>query len=159
MFGHKFAQRNGHSTNYNDVNERCPVFLQWLDCVYQITRQFPSAFQFNETFLVKILINYLINSQNKIFNFISKYLKLKLCYHSYSCLFGTFLCDSIIERVNEHTDERTFSIWSYLNDKNNQIINHLYDDSFDEVSNANFYFEAFFVRNKIYYYSFNDLGL
>lgn len=109
QFGHKFAQRNGHCTNSNDINERCPVFLQWLDCVYQILRQYPSAFQFNEIFL------------------------LKLCYHSYSCLFGTFLCDSIIERVNEHTDERTFSIWSYLNDKNTEIINQLYDDTFDEI--------------------------
>lgn len=109
QFGHKFAQRNGHIVNYNDANERCPVFLQWLDCVYQISRQFPSAFQFNENYL------------------------LKLCHHSYSCLFGNFLCDSQIERVNEHTDERTFSIWSYLNDKNREMINHLYDDQFDEV--------------------------
>jgi hypothetical protein len=109
QFGHKFAQRNGHIVNYNDANERCPVFLQWLDCVYQISRQFPSAFQFNENYL------------------------LKLCHHSYSCLFGNFLCDSQIERVNEHTDERTFSIWSYLNDKNREMINHLYDDQYDEV--------------------------
>lgn len=109
QFGHKFSQRNGHCTSSNDTNERCPVFLQWLDCVYQIARQYPSAFQFNETFL------------------------LKLCFHSYSCLFGTFLCDSNLERVNEHTNERTFSIWSYLNEKNSQLINHLYDDTFDDV--------------------------
>lgn len=109
QFGHKFSQRNGHCTNSNDTNERCPVFLQWLDCVYQILRQFPSAFQFNETFLIK------------------------LCYHSYSCLFGTFLCDSNIERDIEHTYERTFSIWSYLNDTNTEIVNQLYDDTIDEV--------------------------
>ena len=109
QYGHKFSQRNGHCTSSNDTNERCPVFLQWLDCVYQILRQFPSAFQFNETFLIK------------------------LCYHSYSCLFGTFLCDSNIERDVEHTDERTFSIWSYLNDKNTEIINQLYDETVDEV--------------------------
>ena len=52
MFGHKFAQRNGHAVNHNDTNERCPVFLQWLDCVYQVFRQMPSAFEFNETYLV-----------------------------------------------------------------------------------------------------------
>jgi len=109
MFGHKFAQRNGHADSHNDVNERCPVFLQWLDCVYQIQRQFSWAFEFNETFL------------------------LKLCYHSYSCLFGTFLCDSVIERVSDHIEERTFSIWSYLNSKNREIVNYLYDDSFEEV--------------------------
>jgi hypothetical protein len=119
QFGHKFAQRNGHiaahTTNaaytsshyYNDTNERCPVFLQWLDCVYQISRQFPSAFQFNENFL------------------------LKLGVHSYSCLFGNFLCDSHAERVSEHTDERSFTIWSYLNDKNSEMLNRLYDHKFE----------------------------
>ncbi len=48
-------------------------------------------------------------------------------------MFGTFLCDSAVERVNEHTDERTFSVWSYLNENNKEIINYLYDDSYDEV--------------------------
>jgi len=114
MFGHKFAQRNGHAANHNDINERCPVFLQWLDCVYQIQRQFSWAFEFNETCL------------------------LKLCYHSYSCLFGTFLCDSVIERVNDHIEDRTFSIWSYLNDKNKEIINYMYDDSFEDVLYPNY---------------------
>ena len=113
-FGHKFAQRNGHANHYNDVNERCPVFLQWLDCVYQITRQFPSAFQFNELCL------------------------LKLCYHAYSCLFGTFLCDSALERAHQHTDERTFSVWSYLSDKNREIVNHRYDDTYTDVLYPNY---------------------
>jgi myotubularin-related protein 3/4 len=103
LYGHKFDQRNGHAANFNDINERCPVFLQWFDCIYQIARQFQSAFQFKETYL--------------------------LGHHSYSCLFGTFLCDW----VNKHTDERTFSIWPYLNDKNKAIVNNLYDDHYDEV--------------------------
>ena len=51
-FGHKFADRCGQGTASDDVNERCPVFLQWLDCVHQLLRQFPCSFQFNETFLV-----------------------------------------------------------------------------------------------------------
>lgn len=51
-FGHKFADRCGHGENAEDVNERCPVFLQWLDCVHQLQRQFPCSFQFNEAFLV-----------------------------------------------------------------------------------------------------------
>ena len=38
-----------------------------------------------------------------------------------------------MERVNEHIEERTFSVWSYLNDKNKEMINYLYDDSFEEV--------------------------
>src|SRR5690606_9724781 len=39
-FGHQFALRSGHdgSTKYS---ERSPVFIQFMDCVYQIMRQFP----------------------------------------------------------------------------------------------------------------------
>uniref|UniRef100_A0A669DLS0 phosphatidylinositol-3,5-bisphosphate 3-phosphatase n=1 Tax=Oreochromis niloticus TaxID=8128 RepID=A0A669DLS0_ORENI len=51
-FGHKFADRCGHGENSEDLNERCPVFLQWLDCVHQLQRQFPCSFEFNEAFLV-----------------------------------------------------------------------------------------------------------
>ena len=52
QFGHKFADRCGHAVGGGDINEQSPVFVQWLDCVYQITRQFPCHFQFNEAFLV-----------------------------------------------------------------------------------------------------------
>lgn len=51
-FGHKFADRCGNGVNCDDPNERSPVFLQWLDCVYQLYKQFPCAFQFNEAYLV-----------------------------------------------------------------------------------------------------------
>ena len=51
-FGHRFADRCGHGHN-QDENQRCPVFLQWLDCVHQLTRQFPCSFEFNESFLVR----------------------------------------------------------------------------------------------------------
>ncbi len=51
-YGHKFADRCGHGENTDDLNERCPVFLQWLDCVHQLQRQFPCSFQFSEAFLV-----------------------------------------------------------------------------------------------------------
>lgn len=49
-YGHKFGDRCGHSSE--DVNQRSPVFLQWLDCVHQLMRQFPCDFKFNEAFLV-----------------------------------------------------------------------------------------------------------
>ena len=50
-FGHKFGDRCGHSAE-GDANERSPVFLQWLDCIHQLLKQFPTAFEFNEYFLV-----------------------------------------------------------------------------------------------------------
>lgn len=59
-FGHKFADRCGHATGSKDQNERCPVFLQWLDCVHQLLIQFPCAFQFSHTYLVLISISFLL---------------------------------------------------------------------------------------------------
>ncbi|CAG2053383.1 unnamed protein product [Timema podura] len=51
-FGHKFADRCGHMIGCDDPNERCPVFLQWLDCVHQLLLQFPCAFEFSHSYLV-----------------------------------------------------------------------------------------------------------
>uniref|UniRef100_A0A8C2GKR0 phosphatidylinositol-3,5-bisphosphate 3-phosphatase n=1 Tax=Cyprinus carpio TaxID=7962 RepID=A0A8C2GKR0_CYPCA len=51
-YGHKFADRCGHQESGEDVSEQCPVFLQWLDCVHQLLKQFPCLFEFNEAFLV-----------------------------------------------------------------------------------------------------------
>ncbi|XP_076020828.1 phosphatidylinositol-3,5-bisphosphate 3-phosphatase MTMR3 isoform X2 [Genypterus blacodes] len=101
-FGHKFADRCGHGENSEDLNERCPVFLQWLDCVHQLQRQFPCSFEFNEAFLVKLV------------------------QHTYSCLFGTFLCNSGKEREDRHVQERTCSVWSLLRPANRTLRNMLY---------------------------------
>lgn len=53
-FGHKFADRCGHTVGCEDPNERCPVFLQWLDCVHQLTEQFKCAFQMSPAYIVSI---------------------------------------------------------------------------------------------------------
>ncbi|XP_061115542.1 myotubularin-related protein 3 isoform X2 [Conger conger] len=108
-FGHKFADRCGHGENSEDLNERCPVFLQWLDCVHQLQRQFPCSFEFNEAFLVKLV------------------------QHSYSCLFGTFLCNSGKEREDHHIQERTCSVWSLLRPANRALRNMLYSSHSETV--------------------------
>lgn len=53
QFGHKFDDRCGHGVDDIDLNECSLVFLQWLDCIYQLMMQNQTAFQFNETFLVR----------------------------------------------------------------------------------------------------------
>lgn len=53
-FGHKFSDRCGIGRCCEDVNERCPVFLQWLDCVHHLLYWYPTAFQFNQAFLVSV---------------------------------------------------------------------------------------------------------
>ncbi|KAL7838207.1 hypothetical protein AOLI_G00266110 [Acnodon oligacanthus] len=108
-FGHKFADRCGHGENADDGNERCPVFLQWLDCVHQLQRQFPCSFQFNEAFLVKLV------------------------QHTYSCLFGTFLCNSRKEREESGVLENTCSVWSLLQPANRAFHNILYSSHSETV--------------------------
>lgn len=49
-FGHKFSDRCG----FGPDGEQSPVFLQWLDCLYQLINQFPTSFEFNSVFLVSV---------------------------------------------------------------------------------------------------------
>ncbi|EDO44480.1 predicted protein [Nematostella vectensis] len=101
-FGHKFNQRYGHGDKNHADDQRSPVFLQFIDCVWQVTRQFPCAFEFNETFLITILD------------------------HLYSCMFGTFLYNSESQREKEDVKTRTTSLWSYINTSMMEFKNPLY---------------------------------
>ncbi|XP_062845186.1 myotubularin-related protein 4 isoform X2 [Trichomycterus rosablanca] len=108
-FGHKFADRCGHGESVEDVNEQCPVFLQWLDCVHQLLKQFPCLFEFTEAFLVKLV------------------------QHTYSCLYGTFLCNNAQEREARTVYKRTCSVWSLLRAGNKNFQNFLYIPCHDMV--------------------------
>ncbi|XP_061904235.1 myotubularin-related protein 4 isoform X2 [Entelurus aequoreus] len=108
-YGHKFGDRCGHQENADDVSEQCPVFLQWLDCVHQLLKQFPCLFEFNEAFLVKLV------------------------QHTYSCLYGTFLCNNAQEREAKNIYKRTCSVWSLLRTGNKNFQNFLYILSHDVV--------------------------
>uniref|UniRef100_A0A673YUU1 phosphatidylinositol-3,5-bisphosphate 3-phosphatase n=1 Tax=Salmo trutta TaxID=8032 RepID=A0A673YUU1_SALTR len=108
-YGHKFGDRCGHQESADDVSEQCPVFLQWLDCVHQLLKQFPCFFEFNEAFLVKLV------------------------QHTYSCLYGTFLCNNRWEREARNIYKRTCSIWSLLRTGNKNFQNFLYIPCHDMV--------------------------
>ncbi|XP_029813065.1 myotubularin-related protein 2 isoform X2 [Suricata suricatta] len=101
-FGHRFQLRLGHGDKNHADADRSPVFLQFIDCVWQMTRQFPTAFEFNEYFLITILD------------------------HLYSCLFGTFLCNSEQQRGKENLPKRTVALWSYINSQLEDFTNPLY---------------------------------
>uniref|UniRef100_M4C073 phosphatidylinositol-3,5-bisphosphate 3-phosphatase n=1 Tax=Hyaloperonospora arabidopsidis (strain Emoy2) TaxID=559515 RepID=M4C073_HYAAE len=96
-FGHKFRDRTAHGTGSNS-NEFSPIFLQWMDCVWQVLVQFPSAFEFNERYLILILD------------------------HLYSCRFGTFLYNSERERLEQESIHPTQSLWSYLSTIDHAIV-------------------------------------
>uniref|UniRef100_A0A3P9KW35 phosphatidylinositol-3,5-bisphosphate 3-phosphatase n=1 Tax=Oryzias latipes TaxID=8090 RepID=A0A3P9KW35_ORYLA len=103
-FGHKFCARVGHGDKDYANSERSPLFVQFVDCVWQMTRQFPSAFEFNELFLITVL-DYL-----------------------YSCLFGTFLCNSEQERLVQEVQTKTASLWSYINSQSEDFTNPFYEN-------------------------------
>ncbi|XP_078513114.1 phosphatidylinositol-3,5-bisphosphate 3-phosphatase MTMR2 [Lissotriton helveticus] len=108
-FGHRFQLRVGHGDQNHADADRSPVFLQFIDCVWQMTRQFPSAFEFNEYFLITILD------------------------HLYSCLFGTFLSNSEQQRVKEGFLKETVSLWSFINSQPEDFMNPLYVSYSDHV--------------------------
>jgi myotubularin-related protein 3/4 len=107
-FGHKMADRCGNAIASLDVNERSPIFLQWLDCVHQLLRQFPCHFEFNASYLAK------------------------LATHVYSQLFGTFLCNSMLERKNARVREQTLSVFDFLKCHPEKFRNYLHTRQ-DEV--------------------------
>ncbi|XP_067949283.1 myotubularin-related protein 2-like isoform X2 [Watersipora subatra] len=104
-FGHKFCHRIGHGEDKHADAERSPVFLQFVDCVWQIHVQFPTAFEFTETLLISVLD------------------------HLYSCLYGTFLCNTEQGRLREGIKQKTVSLWSYINTHLDEFTNPLYFDS------------------------------
>lgn len=99
-FGHKFSERCGHIAG--DPKEISPVFTQFIECTWQLTVQFPSAFQFNERFL------------------------LTLHDHLTSCQFGTFIGNCEKDRLDLRLSERTFSLWGYMANHMNEYMNPLY---------------------------------
>ncbi|MDP2438857.1 MAG: myotubularin family protein, partial [archaeon] len=88
-FGHKFQERTGHLYRQHP-SERSPVFLQFLDCCYQLIQQFPFSFEFNTALL----------------RFIGE--------AAADQIFGTFLCNSAKERGSHGIYQETESAWSYV---------------------------------------------
>ncbi|GAU97135.1 hypothetical protein RvY_08487 [Ramazzottius varieornatus] len=100
-FGHKFAHRIGHGEE-KEATERSPVFLQFIDCVWQLTEQFETSFEFNERFLIAIIDNV------------------------HNCRFGTFLSNFEKEHGEKNLKVKTVSLWSYINSDLTEYRNPFY---------------------------------
>lgn len=59
--------------------------------------------------------------------------QVKLVQHTYSCLYGTFLCNNGREREARNIYKRTCSVWSLLRSGNKNFQNFLYIPSHDMV--------------------------
>ncbi|CAG8448977.1 18448_t:CDS:2 [Racocetra fulgida] len=80
-----------------------PVFLLFLTCLHHILEQFPSAFEYNDFFLLCLARAAAGNSP-----------------------FGDFLCNSECEREAIQLRERTRSIWSWVKERRQWFRNPLY---------------------------------
>lgn len=91
-FGHRVQDRAAHlfslSTTPNE--EESPIFLQFIDCVWQLMQQFPTQFEYNEEYLIALIDGF------------------------YNCKYGTFLANSEKERHSLGIPKKTISIWSFL---------------------------------------------
>ncbi|KAK0054062.1 myotubularin-related protein 10 [Biomphalaria pfeifferi] len=54
VMGHPFQKRLNLIWNANSETEQAPIFLLFLDCVWQLLQQFPSSFAFTETYLTSL---------------------------------------------------------------------------------------------------------
>lgn len=103
-FGHKFSDRCGQGEDHNSSpDERSPIFIQFLDCISQMMKQFETAFEYNESCLIF------------------------LADHHHSALFGNFLGNTEKQRREElFVRQKTRSIWEYVNTRRHRFQNPTY---------------------------------
>lgn len=97
-YGYKFASRAGLNDSLG--HEQAPIFIQFLDAVFQLMDQFPLEFEFNEHYLATFV------------------------HHSCSMRFGTFLHDDEKTREAMSKEATTNSFWSfvdYCNERSPQV--------------------------------------
>ncbi|SCV71813.1 BQ2448_4507 [Microbotryum intermedium] len=105
----------------SNAKEVCPVFQQFLDCIYQIQRQFPNRFEWNDALL------------------------RRLHYESYTGRSGTFIFNSEKDRSGFKARDLTKSVWEDFFDEvatgpsgetelrlKPEFVNPLYDPSLDD---------------------------
>lgn len=98
-FGHRFETRLGHGSDNHSDHDRSPIFLQFIDCVWQLMQQNENFFEFNEKLLLDIV------------------------YHMNTCQFGTFLFDSEFKREQQELRTKTTSFWVHVNNNLNEYFN------------------------------------
>lgn len=104
--GHPFAERCVKvGVSPSRYKGQGPVFLLFLDCVWQVYQQFPCSFEFNDRFLITLF------------------------EHAYSSQFGTFLYNNEAERRQAQLKAKTISLWSHLNESDilKPLLNPMYE--------------------------------
>ncbi|KAL6055426.1 Myotubularin-like phosphatase domain [Balamuthia mandrillaris] len=97
-FGHKFD-------SHRRKGEKSFIFVQWMDCVWQLWNQFPRLFEFSES-----LLHFLLESL-------------------YSSRFGTFLVDSEKQANAAKLHASTVSVWTFVDANVSLFLNAFYEPS------------------------------
>ncbi|KAM4757701.1 LOW QUALITY PROTEIN: myotubularin-related protein 9-like [Cyanocitta cristata] len=103
--GHPFQLRCARSaSSHARGKQEAPLLLLFLDCVWQLSRQFPFSLEFGEQLLLTLFDN------------------------AYASAYGTFLCNNEKERSLCKVKESTHSLWAWLNqpEEKQQFLNPLY---------------------------------
>ena len=114
-----FASMQKQFTSTSHLKEISPVFHQFLDCVWQLWRQFPARFEFNEQYL------------------------LDLHRQLYTCQLGTFLFNNEQQRRTPQSTtssesklstyvDRTVSAWDFFDLKRSEYLSEAYDAKLDD---------------------------
>uniref|UniRef100_A0AAV1UFR8 Myotubularin phosphatase domain-containing protein n=1 Tax=Peronospora matthiolae TaxID=2874970 RepID=A0AAV1UFR8_9STRA len=106
-FGHLFRFRysQGEGPGHQELEEQSPVFIQWLDALWQIWRQQPWAFEFSESLLAA------------------------LYEHVFSGLYGNFFYNNQRQRKQEEAIAPTRSLWCVLLEQMDKYVNAEYDSA------------------------------
>ena len=135
-FGHKFTDRCGYLQS--DAKETAPVFTQLVDCMWQLQRSYPAAFQFSERLLLH-LHDHVYSSQYGTFvgNCEKDRLDLKvnLTTTEIHVFFSSvhFYCVSL----NQLSD-RTYSLWGNIASHLDEFLNPLYNsETYPELLEPN----------------------
>ncbi|XP_067167767.1 myotubularin-related protein 9-like isoform X2 [Apteryx mantelli] len=103
--GHPFHLRCARSAySHARLKQEAPLFLLFLDCVWQLGRQFPFSLEFGERLLLTLFDN------------------------AYASSYGTFLGNNEKERCLCKVKESTHSLWAWLNqpEEKRKYLNPLY---------------------------------
>ncbi|CAB3397704.1 unnamed protein product [Caenorhabditis bovis] len=106
--GHPFSLRNAHCAYAEGTITgpfESPVFLVFLDCLFQMVSQYPLSFEYDESFLIFLF------------------------EHAYASEFGSFVGNNEKEKQEYQVKQKTVSLWSHVHHPETlkQFVNPCYD--------------------------------